>query len=116
MKIQLTKTRLGRALRRLVGEETGAVLMEYVVLAVLMVAAVVGAVIVFGNRIAHRFDEAGIATTGSQTSVEAAQTDNQAQDRQSADAAYSHQKTISGGDYEPSAGGGSGGGTGGGEG
>lgn len=109
MKIQLEKTRLGRALRRLAGEETGAVLMEYVVLAVLMVAAVVGAVIVFGNRIAHRFDEAGIATSGSQTSVEAAQTANKNQDDASAVAAYGHQTTISGGDYTPTAGAGAGG-------
>lgn len=46
----LKATRFGRVMARLLGEEKGAVLMEYVVLGVLIVAAVVGAVIVFGNR------------------------------------------------------------------
>ena len=107
MKLSLQNTRMGRLLSRLAGEETGAVMMEYVVLAVLLVAAVVGAVIVFGNRIAHRFDEAGIATTGSQSLVESAQEANKSQDDTSAGAAYGHQTTISGGDYVPTAGGGS---------
>lgn len=100
MKIQLQKTLLGRTLRRLAGEEKGAVMMEYVVLAVLLVAAVVGAVIVFGGRIAHRFDEAGIATTGSQTGVEEAQEANNTKDKENATKAYEHESTISGGDYE----------------
>ncbi len=109
MKIQLRKTLPGRVLTRLFGEETGAVMMEYVVLAVLLVAAVVGAVIVFGGRIAHRFDEAGIATTGSQTAVESAQTANQGTDSANAAAAYGHQTTISGGDYNFAGGEGQGG-------
>lgn len=46
----LKATRAGRAMTRLFGEEQGAVLMEYVVLGVLIVAAVVGMVIAFGNR------------------------------------------------------------------
>ena len=50
MKIKLENTLLGRTLRRLAGEEKGAVMMEYVVLGVLVVAAVVGMVIAFGNR------------------------------------------------------------------
>lgn len=47
----LKATRAGRAMTRLFGEEKGAVLMEYVVLGVLILAAVVGIVIAIGNRI-----------------------------------------------------------------
>ena len=56
MKIQLQKTLLGRTLRRLAGEEKGAVMMEYVVLGVLLVAAVVGAVIVFSRGTGNACD------------------------------------------------------------
>ena len=48
-------TLAGRILCRLLGEETGAVLMEYVVLGVLLVAAVVGAVVYFGKGITGSF-------------------------------------------------------------
>jgi Flp pilus assembly pilin Flp len=64
MKIDLKATRLGRVLRRLAGEEKGAVMMEYVVLAVLLVAAVVAAVIAFSGKIQNQFKAAGEATSG----------------------------------------------------
>ena len=101
MKIQLQKTLLGRTLRRLAGEETGAVMMEYVVLAVLLVAAVVGAVIVFGNRISHRLDEAGKSTTGDQATVIDDQARHNAEDEGNAATAYGNQGTISGGNFTP---------------
>lgn len=62
----LKSTRFGRAVVRLFGEEQGAVLMEYVVLAVLLVAAVVGAVIVFGNRARDSID-VSVTAMGGQT-------------------------------------------------
>ena len=95
----LKATRFGRAMARLLGEEKGAVLMEYVVLAVLLVAAVVGAVIVFGNRISHRFQEAGYATTGDQNQVIADQAANQAEDAGNAAAAAANQNAINSGNY-----------------
>ncbi len=49
------RTRLGRLLCRLIGDERGAVAMEYVVIALLVAAAVVGVVIVFGSRISNMF-------------------------------------------------------------
>ena len=70
MKIKLEATRLGRTLRRLAGEEKGAVMMEYVVLAVLLVAAVVGAVIAFSGRIQTQFRAAGEAAGGQTTTAE----------------------------------------------
>lgn len=49
------RTRLGRILCRLAGDEAGAVMMEYVVLALLVCAAVVGIVMVFGDSITGMF-------------------------------------------------------------
>lgn len=46
---------LGRALRRLLGEETGAVMMEYIVIALLIAAAAVVAVGVFGSATGGMF-------------------------------------------------------------
>ena len=45
------RTALGRFLCRLAGDNAGAVMMEYVVLGVLVVAAVVGLVVAFGDTI-----------------------------------------------------------------
>ncbi len=55
------RTLVGRIVCRLVGEQTGAVLMEYVVLGVLLVAAVVGAVVMFGDDIKGAFKVMGRA-------------------------------------------------------
>lgn len=46
---------LGRTLRRLFGEETGAVMMEYIVVALLIAAAAVVAVGVFGSTASGMF-------------------------------------------------------------
>lgn len=54
----------GRALCRLLGDETGAVMMEYVILAVLVAAAVVVAAIYFGRTIMKQFGSAANATAG----------------------------------------------------
>ena len=47
----------GRTLRRLLGEEKGAVAMEYIVIALLVAAAVVGLVMVFGGNLRNMFDK-----------------------------------------------------------
>ena len=46
---RMMETKAGSVLKRLFGEETGAVLMEYVILAVMIAAACVVAVIYFGQ-------------------------------------------------------------------
>ena len=51
------RTRLGRFFCRLAGEERGAVMMEYVVLGVMVVAAVVALVMLFGKQIRASFEE-----------------------------------------------------------
>ncbi|MBQ9502026.1 MAG: hypothetical protein IJU70_07720 [Lentisphaeria bacterium] len=54
----------GKVLRRLLGEEKGAVMMEYVIVAVLIAAACVVAVAMFGKTIVGMFDVAGKGATG----------------------------------------------------
>ena len=59
MKMRLARakrTAFGRFLCRLVGDTAGAVMMEYVVLGVLVVAAVVGLVVAFGGTIGSAFE------------------------------------------------------------
>lgn len=51
------RTALGRFLCRLAGDNAGAVMMEYVVLGVMVVAAVVAIVMLFGQQIRVGFDK-----------------------------------------------------------
>ena len=58
LKLQRAKrTKLGRFLCAILGDQCGAVAMEYVVIALLVAAAVVGIVMVFGSRIANMFTQ-----------------------------------------------------------
>lgn len=51
------RTALGRLLCRLAGDNAGAVMMEYVVLGVMVVAAVVAIVMLFGQQIRVSWDK-----------------------------------------------------------
>lgn len=56
MKLEHVKsTRLGRFVCRLFGDEAGITMMEYVVLGVLVVAAIVGFVVAFGDTLGGGF-------------------------------------------------------------
>ena len=55
---------LSKALVRLLGEEKGAVMMEYVIVAVLIAAASVVGVAMFGKTIVGMFDTADKGATG----------------------------------------------------
>ncbi|MBO4527414.1 MAG: hypothetical protein IKX48_17690 [Victivallales bacterium] len=61
----------GRMLCRVLGDDKGAVAMEYVVIALLVAAAVVGLVMVFGKNIAQMFG-ATTKSLGGEAGVEAA--------------------------------------------
>lgn len=100
MKINPKVTHLGRILARLFGEEHGAVMMEYVVLAVLLVAAVVAIVIAFGGRIAKQFKAAGDSVGGKVET--ASQTVRDANDEfdKNARAAQDLQNQINGGEFQ----------------
>jgi Flp pilus assembly pilin Flp len=50
-KVMMEKSRLGRFLKRLLGEEKGAVAMEYIVIALLIGAAVVALVMTFSGSL-----------------------------------------------------------------
>ena len=65
------RTWFGRMVCRLLGEERGAVAMEYVVIALLVAAAVVGIVIVFGDNIAKMFGSTTRSLTGTEGVKEA---------------------------------------------
>ena len=58
------KTVIGRVICRIAGEETGAVMMEYVIVAVLIAAAVAVGAWFFGKDIMNMFGTAGRAATG----------------------------------------------------
>lgn len=58
----------GRVLRRILGDECGAVAMEYIVIALLVAAAVVGLVMVFSGNLRNMFDKTN--QTLNQTNVE----------------------------------------------
>ncbi len=64
------KTKMNRVLRRLLGDEAGGVMMEYVILAVLIAAAVVVAVAMFGKTLVGMFDVAGKGATGRHTDAQ----------------------------------------------
>jgi Flp pilus assembly pilin Flp len=57
------RSRTKKVLCRLMGDRTGGVMMEYVILAVLIAAAVVVAVAMFGKTIVGMFDVAGKGAT-----------------------------------------------------
>ncbi len=75
---------VGKLLRRLAGEEKGAVMMEYVIVAVLIAAACVVAVAMFGKTIVGMFDTA--AKGASTDHGEAAKTLEKTRGTQSTDA------------------------------
>ena len=64
LKKRMKKSVLGRVFCRLVGEDRGAVMMEYVIVAVLIAAAVAAAVAYFGQDLVGMFGVAGKAATG----------------------------------------------------
>ena len=69
-KLRITRakrTAMGRFVCRLWGDECGAVAMEYVVIALLIVAAAVGAAVFFGRGIAAGLTETTTVVIGSGT-------------------------------------------------
>ena len=74
---RMKHSRLGRFLCRVMGETQGAVMMEYVIIAVLIAAAVVVAVIMFGKNVSKEMNVATQAMSdakGAETSQKAVET------------------------------------------
>ncbi len=80
----IKNSRFGRFVTRVLGEEKGAVAMEYVILAVLIAAAIVVAVAVFGKTIVGMFDVAAKGASGDHSGAKTSL--DQTQQKQSEDA------------------------------
>ena len=61
---KIKNSKFGKFLRRVVGEEAGAVMMEYVIVAVLIAAACVAAVYYFGRNVSDGMEVAGKGVAG----------------------------------------------------
>ena len=99
-KLQRAKrTRFGRFLCALMGDQCGAVAMEYVVIALLVAAAVVGVVMIFGSRIANMFTQSTKALATEEKGMEALAKevqDSKATDIERVEAQKGHGDTIGG--------------------
>lgn len=82
---RMKHSRVGRFICRLMGETRGAVMMEYVIVAVLIAAACVVAVAMFGKTIVGMFDVAAKGASGDHSGAKEAL--DQTQQTQNADAA-----------------------------
>lgn len=69
------RTRVGRMFCRLLGDRIGAVAMEYVVIALLVAAAVVAVVMLFGNTISGMFSDSITAISGNPEKAAESRTD-----------------------------------------
>ena len=87
-------SRFGRLLKRTLGDKTGGVMMEYVILAVLIAAAVVVAVAMFGKTIVGMFDVAGKGATGDHSGAKKALTTTQSQQASDAGSAKSYHDSM----------------------
>ena len=95
IRIQAAKrTRLGRALCRLAGDQTGAVMMEYVILGVLVAAAAVLGVTFFGKQIVGGFRVMISAVAGKNEDAKTTANDNQTASAKDQAAAETSRKAI----------------------
>lgn len=85
---------IGRICRRVMGEETGAVMMEYVILAVLIAAAVAVGAWYFGRSVNNEMRVASHGVTGDDTSAQSAQAKAQENVTKQDDAAKTAQKAY----------------------
>jgi len=85
---------LGRVLCKIAGDKTGAVMMEYVILAVLIAAACVVAVAMFGKTIVGMFDVAAAGATGEHTAAAQLREDTVAEQDAAAQAAHEYHEDM----------------------
>lgn len=76
-------TLCGKILRRILGEECGAVAMEYIVIALLVAAAIVGLVIVFSGSLQSMLGQIiGVTQSTSNSQIESVQQDKRNPEKQ----------------------------------
>lgn len=95
--VDAKRTRLGRFLCRLMGDEAGQGLMEYVVLGVLVIAAVVGVVVFFGDGLQNRFEVMYHAIFGHTQSVTTTQQQGETSKTANVPASQTFHNTTKGG-------------------
>ena len=81
-----TNSFVGRVLRRLLGEENGAVMMEYIVIGLLIAAAAVIAISAFGQTLTQMFASLGASATGDHATAQEVQNTAQGTMRNGTDA------------------------------
>lgn len=86
---------VGRVIRRLAGEERGVVMMEYIVVGLLIAAAVVVAVAVFGRTANDMFGSLSTTMTGDYAQGRAQQNQTQANTAAGATSASAHNVDVS---------------------
>ena len=85
---------VGRICRRVMGEETGAVMMEYVILAVLIAAAVAVGAWYFGRSVNNEMRVASHGVTGDDVNAQSAQLSAQGNVQKQDNAAKTAQKAY----------------------
>lgn len=91
------RTAFGRFLCRLFGDNAGQAMMEYVVLGVLVIAAVVALVVLFGENIGDNFKIMIYTLTGNQAKIAEIKSKQNEKNATQVDAAGGFQQNIDGG-------------------
>ncbi len=92
---RMKNSAFGKILRRIAGEETGAVMMEYVIVAVLIAAAAVVAIAYFGRTVTSEANIASSAMTGQGNAAAKKQEELQGKQAQYQEEANSANKKFS---------------------
>lgn len=91
----MKNNKFARVLKRLLGEEVGATMMEYVILAVMIAAAVTAAAIYFGNSAKNQMHVAGSAMVGDTKDAETSSKASRTQQKTDSKAAHTSAKEFS---------------------
>ncbi len=102
---RMKNSAFGKILRRIAGEETGAVMMEYVIVAVLIAAAAVVAIAYFGKTIVGQTNAAAQAASGEGHKASATVEKVRTVAKQGAEEAVQNNKTFSDSKVDAAAGG-----------
>ncbi|MDD4017580.1 MAG: hypothetical protein PHV28_06505 [Kiritimatiellae bacterium] len=89
-----SRSRTKKVLCRLLGDRAGGVMMEYVILAVLIAAAVVVAVAMFGKTLVGMFDVAAKGATADHSGAKSAQTQTQSEQKSKATQAKQYHDSM----------------------
>ena len=92
------RTRVGRLICRLFGDQTGVVMMEYVIIGVLVVAAAVAMVLVFGDQIRDSFHNMILAIQGKKDTLQENVQSTNETNSGAADTAEETGEAVSGGE------------------